>query len=180
VSVALNAPLDVFMVRKLGAPGHEELAMGAITSGGEIVLSSEVIEARNITDEQIQSEVQREQGELARREQQYRDGRPAPELRDRTVIVVDDGLATGSTMRAAALAIRKQAPRQLVVAVPVSDRTVCASITDIVDEIVCLITPDILYAVGLWYEDFTPTSDEEVRDLLHRRQGAIEVSGALP
>ena len=176
VAMALDAPLDLFVVRKLGVPGHEELAMGAIASGGEIVLNDAVILSRHVSAEQVQRIIATERSELSRREQSYRDGKQAPSLSDRIVVLVDDGLATGSTMRAAASAIRKQKPRQIIVAVPISDPKVCEALNDIVDKTVCMITPEPFYAVGLWYEDFAPTGDDEVRELLQLRRDAFQSS----
>jgi len=176
VASALDVPLDVILVRKLGVPGHEELAMGAIASGGEIVLNDVIVRERHISDEQLQHVVAREQTELSRREQRYRDGNPAHEVCDRTVLLIDDGLATGSTMRAAAMATYKQGPRRIVVAAPISDPEVCEDFRDVVDEIVCLVTPNPFYAVGIWYQDFTPTTDVEVCELLRRRQLALRFS----
>lgn len=168
VARALNAALDVFLVRKLGVPGQEELAMGALASGGVRVLNREVVEALGIPDRVIQAVAAREQEELERRERLYRDDRPFPDLRGRTVILIDDGLATGATMRAAAAALRQQGPDRIVIAVPVAAPSVCEEFRAAVDEVVCALTPDPFYAVGLWYEDFSPTTDDEVRDLLQR------------
>jgi len=168
VARALDAPLDVFLVRKLGVPGHEELAMGAIASGGVVVLNDAVVRALGIPDSAIDAVAADEQRELDRRERSYRDARPPPDVRDRTVILVDDGLATGSTMRAAAAALCEQHPDRLVVAVPVAAPETCDELASEVDEIVCTITPEPFYAVGLWYEDFSQTTDQEVRDLLVR------------
>jgi len=170
VAKALDAPLDIFLVRKLGVPGHEELAMGAIASGGMRVLNEEIVRGLRISDEQIQAVVAKELRELRRREQLYRGDRPPPDVRDRVVILVDDGLATGSTMRAAAEALRQQGPKRIVVAVPISAPSTCAAFSDVVDEMVCAVTPEPFYAVGLWYADFSPTSDDEVRELLRRHQ----------
>jgi predicted phosphoribosyltransferase len=166
VARALHVPLDVFLVRKLGVPGHEEYAMGAVASGGVRVLNRDVIEALHIPDELIDEVVAREERELERRERAYRGGRPFPDLRGKTVILVDDGLATGSTMLAAATALRQQQPARLVVAVPVGSPETCDAFRSHVDDIVCAITPDPLYAVGLWYADFAQTTDDEVRELL--------------
>lgn len=172
VARALNAPLDVFLVRKLGVPGHEELAMGAIATGGVIVLNDSVVQALRIGREELDRVAAAERAELARRERAYRGDRPAPDVRGRTAILIDDGLATGSTMRAAAAALRRQEPARIVIAVPVSSPQTCQELGAEVDEIVCLLTPEMFYAVGMWYIDFSPTTDEEVRDLL--RQGKVE------
>ena len=168
VARALDAPLDVFLVRKLGVPGREELAMGAIATGGVRVLNEEVVEALRIPEEVIAVAAAREQQELRRRERLYRDDRPGPQVRGRTIILIDDGLATGSTMRAAAAALRQQQPACLIVAVPTAAPETCAEFQAEVDEVICATTPDPFYAVGLWYEDFSQTTDEEVRDLLER------------
>jgi putative phosphoribosyl transferase len=170
VAQALAAPLDVFLVRKLGVPGHEELALGAIASGGVRVLNEDVIKALNLSDTIIATVTEEQQAELARRERAYRGDRPAPDLRDRIVILVDDGLATGSTMRAAVAAVRQSAPARVVVAVPTGAPSTCAALQAEADEVVCLITPEPFRAVGLWYADFRPTTDEEVVDLLARSQ----------
>jgi putative phosphoribosyl transferase len=168
VAQALGAPLDVFLVRKLGLPGQEELAMGAIASGGVTVLNSEVVDTLRIPDRIIDQVAAQEQRELERRERRYRGDRPPPDVRGKTVILVDDGLATGATMHAAAAALREQGPDRIVVAVPTAAPETCDAFRDTVDDIVCAITPDPFYAVGLWYDDFSQTSDEEVRDLLVR------------
>ena len=166
VAKALGAPLDVFAVRKLGVPGREELAMGAIASGGLLVLDRHLINSLGISNSKIQRAVAAELRELERREAAYRGGRGPPELTGKTVILVDDGLATGSTMRAAALAVRERRPARVVVAVPVAAAQTCDEFRDDVDEIVCAVTPRPFHAVGVWYEDFSQTSDEEVRELL--------------
>ncbi|HEY3025561.1 MAG TPA: phosphoribosyltransferase [Pyrinomonadaceae bacterium] len=166
----LKAPLDVFLVRKLGVPGYEELAMGAIASGGVRVLNKDIIDYLRIPDEVIDAVAAREQQELERRERAYRDDHPPPDVKDRVVILIDDGLATGSTMRAAAASLRLQKPRRIVVAVPVSSPETCDEFRSEVDEIVCAFTPEHFQGVGLWYEDFSQTSDEEVRQLLARTQ----------
>ena len=174
VAHALQAPLDVFVVRKLGLPGHEEFAMGAIASGGVRVMNP--LPGLTVSPEAIAQVVAREQDELARRELLYRGGSPAVALRGRTVIVVDDGLATGSTMRAAVLAIRQQHPARLVVAVPVGAAETCAMLRQDADEVVCPAMPSPFHAVGLWYRDFPQASDEEVHQLLdeaHREHGAM-------
>ena len=166
VAKALGAPLDVFAVRKLGVPGREELAMGAIASGGLLVLDRHLISSLGISNSEIQRAVAAELRELDRREAAYRGGRGPPELTGKTVILVDDGLATGSTMRAAAQAVRERRPARVVVAVPVAAAQTCDEFRDDVDEIVCAVTPSPFHAVGVWYEDFSQTSDEEVRELL--------------
>jgi putative phosphoribosyl transferase len=168
VAQALHAPLDVFLVRKLGLPGHEELAMGAIASGGLRVLNEDVVRSLRITEDVIESVAAEQQQELERRERAYRDGRPVPEVRGRIVILIDDGLATGSTMRAAVAALRRQSPARIIVAVPVGAPETCADLQAEADEVICGMTPDPFYAVGLWYKDFRQTTDEEVHDLLER------------
>ena len=179
VAKELKAPLDVFLVRKLGVPGHEELAMGAIASGGVRVVNEELVNYLGIPDEVIDGIAAVEQRELERRERAYRDGRPLPDVKDRILILIDDGLATGSTMRAAAASLRLQKPRRIVVAVPVSSPETCDEFRSEVDEIVCAVTPQHFQGVGLWYDDFSQTSDEEVRELLKRavlREGHVASS----
>src|SRR5918996_755015 len=166
VAKRLNAPLDVFIVRKLGVPGFEELAVGAIASGGVRVLNEDVMRAIPNAEETIELITATETAELERREQEYRDGRPAPELRDRVVILVDDGLATGATMRAAVKALRQRDVAKIVAAVPVGPPDTCREVENEADETVCLSMPDFFQAVGQYYEDFSQTSDEEVRELL--------------
>jgi predicted phosphoribosyltransferase len=168
VAQRLGVPLDVFIVRKLGVPGFEELAAGAIASGGVRVLNEDVVRALPDADEAIESMTARETAELERREQNYRDGRLAPELRGRVVILVDDGLATGATMRAAVKALRQRGVAKIVVAVPVGPPETCREFEEEADEIICAIVPEFFQAVGQYYEDFSQTSDEEVRDLLAR------------
>jgi putative phosphoribosyl transferase len=170
VAKALRAPLDVFVVRKLGVPGHEELAMGAIASGGVLLLDRELVERLGISSAELDRIVAAEARELERREAAYRNDRPPPELEGKTVILVDDGLATGASMQAAALAVRRHNPARIVVAVPVAAAETCDEFRDDVDEVVCAVTPAPFYAVGLWYEDFTQTTDDEVRDLLARAE----------
>lgn len=168
VARALRAPLDVFLVRKLGVPGQEELAMGAIASAGVRVINEDVVRLLQISDDVIDSVAETQLRELERRERAYRDDRPLPNTHGRTVILIDDGLATGSTMRAAVAALRQQGPARIVVAVPVANPATCEDFRAEVDEVVCLQTPEPLYAVGSWYEDFTQTSDAEVHALLEQ------------
>jgi predicted phosphoribosyltransferase len=168
IARALHAPLEVFLVRKLGVPGHEELAMGAIASGDVRVVNQDVAKYLGISNEMIDIAAAREKRELHRREQAYRNNRAAPEVAGKTVILVDDGLATGSTMRAAAAALRKQNPARIIVAVPVAAPQTCEELRKEVDEIVCGYTPEPFYGVGLWYQDFSQTTDDEVRLLLDK------------
>ena len=174
VARALQAPLDIFVVRKLGFPDHEEYAMGAIASGGVCVMNPEADLA--VPAEAVAAVVEREQAELLRRERLYRGERPAISLAGRTVIVVDDGLATGATMRAALLAIRQQRPAHLVVAVPVGARESCQALHDQADEVVCAAMPQPFRAVGLWYEEFPQASDDEVRELLEEARCALALN----
>ncbi|MFL5330743.1 MAG: phosphoribosyltransferase [Gemmataceae bacterium] len=162
----LNCPLDIFLVRKLGVPNREELAMGAIASGDVRVLNEEVINALGITAEEIEEVARNEVSELQRREKLYRSDRPMPDLNGRTVILVDDGLATGSTMKAAVQAVRKLGPARVVVAVPVGASDTCDAMDQIADEAVCARTPEPFMGVGMWYQDFSQTTDEEVCELL--------------
>lgn len=172
VALALNAPLDVFIVRKLGLPGQEELAIGAIASGGVRVLNEDIIRMLRLPAEVIERVAQHETKELARRERMYRGDRPAPEVRDRTVILIDDGLATGASMRAAVAGLRAQNPKRIVVAVPTAAPETCDEFQSEVDEVVCAITPEPFLGVGRWYDDFSQTTDEGVRLFLEdaRRQ----------
>jgi putative phosphoribosyl transferase len=174
VARRLKAPLDVWVVRKLGTPGHEELAMGAIASGGGRVLNQEIVESLQISLDTIAAVEQQQRVELERRERLYRGSRPFPDLTDQTVLLIDDGLATGATMKAAIAAARQKQPRRLVVAVPVAPPDTVAEIQALADQVVCLETPAFFQAVGLWYEHFPQTSDEEVLALLkaaHRSDG---------
>jgi putative phosphoribosyl transferase len=171
VARALNAPLDVFVVRKLGVPGHEEFAMGAIASGGVRVLNADVVDGLGIPKAVIDRVAESEERELERREREYRGDRPAVDVRGRTVILVDDGLATGSSMRVATMALREMQPAQIVVAVPVGSPETCAEFEAEVDKVVCAATPQPFWAVGQWYSDFSQTNDEEVRVLLRRAAG---------
>jgi len=166
IAEALGAPLDIFVVRKLGMPGHPEYAMGAIASGGIRVISDDVIRWYGISPAAIEAVAREELAELERREREYRRGRALTDLREKTVILVDDGLATGSTMRAAVLAVRRLRPGRVVVAVPVGAREMCEALREVADEVVCALTPEPFSAVGLWYIDFSQTTDEEVRHLL--------------
>jgi putative phosphoribosyl transferase len=176
VAQALQAPLDVFLVRKLGVPGHKELAMGAIATGGVRVLNDEVIRALAIAPEVIETVTAAEQQELARREQLYRGDRPPLEVRGHILILVDDGLATGATMRAAVAALRQQQPACLIIAVPMAAVETCEALRAEVDEIICAVTPRSFYAVGQGYEDFSPTTDAEVRHLLQQSACAPSAS----
>jgi len=168
VAHELHAPLDVFLVRKLGVPGHEELAMGAIASGGVRIVDQNLVEMLGIEPGEIDRVTVLEQRELERRELRYRDKRPPPDVTGRTVILVDDGLATGSTMRAAVEALRQEGAHRIVVGVPIAAPDTCESLRKEVDDIVCAVTPEPFRAVGIWYVDFSETSDEEVRELLER------------
>jgi erythromycin esterase-like protein/predicted phosphoribosyltransferase len=174
VARALRVPLDVFVVRKLGVPGHEELAMGAVATGGVRVLNDEVVKRLGIPDFIIDTAAAEEQQELARRERLYRGSRPPPDVRGRTVILVDDGLATGATMHAAIEALRQQQPARIVVAVPTASPDTCEQMRKEVDEVVCAVTPEPFQAVGRWYQDFSQTTDEEVRALLAQQCGPDE------
>jgi putative phosphoribosyl transferase len=168
VAKALKAPLDVFLVRKLGLPGHEELAMGAIASGGVRVLNEDVVRRLDIPASIIDQVASREQKELERRERAYRGDRPSLDVQDRIAILVDDGLATGASMRAAVAGLKRRQPASVIVAVPTAAPETCKDLEDEVDEIVCAITPQPFFGVGLWYDDFSQTTDEVVRDLLEQ------------
>lgn len=170
VAMELGAPLAVFVVRKLGVPGYKELAMGAIASGGVVVLDEGLVRRLGISRTQLEDAIAREAQELERRENAYDGRRGPPKLEGKTVILVDDGLATGSTMRAAAMAVRELKPARVVVAVPVAAAETCDDFRDVVDEVVCDVTPRPFHAVGLWYENFSQTSDDEVRELLERAE----------
>lgn len=181
VAQVLAAPLDIFLVRKLGVPGHEELAMGAIATGNVRVLNDDVVDYLRIPPRVIDSVARSEMMELKRRELEYRGERPEPDVRGKTVVLIDDGLATGSTIRAAAQALRQQNPARIVVAVPVSAPQPCDEYQIGVDEIICASTPEPFHGVGAWYDDFSQTTDEEVRDLLEkaRRQHRVKVAGSI-
>ena len=166
VARELNAPLDVFIVRKLGVPGHEELGMGAIATGGVRTLQDGIVRELGISPQTIEAVSAREQAELERRERLYRGDRPAPTIKGRTVVIVDDGLATGSTMKAAIQAVRQQDPRQVIVAVPTAPSETCEQLKESADHVVCALTPEPFFAVGGSYADFTQITDGEVRDLI--------------
>lgn len=182
VARGVGAPLDVFIVRKLGVPGHEELAMGALASGGLCVLNEEVVRSRGITKEDIFEATRTENHELGRRERAYRGDRGPTNIAGKIVILIDDGLATGATMRAAIRAVRQRTPTRVVAAVPVAAPETCSEMADEADEMVCAATPAPFLAVGLWYEDFSQTTDAEVRELLEaarREQGPSASAEAL-
>ena len=172
VARALHAPLDVFVVRKLGVPWQEELAMGALASGGVRVLNEDVIETAGVGPLEVNEATRREKAELDRRERQYRGERPLPDLSGKTIILVDDGLATGASMRVAVEALRQGRPARIVVAVPVAAAETCEAIREVADDVVCAMTPQRFAAVGLWYDDFSQTTDEEVHELLERARAA--------
>ncbi len=175
VAIALHAPLDVFLVRKLGLPGQEELAIGAIASGGSRLLNDKLICSLHLPAQQVQSITQHETWELERRERLYRGDRDAPNIQGHTLILVDDGMATGSTMRVAVTALRQNDPRKIIVAVPVAASAACKQLRREADAVVCLSTPPDFYAVGEWYRDFSQVSDTEVRELLDRAQSQPEL-----
>ncbi|MEP0869596.1 phosphoribosyltransferase [Trichocoleus desertorum AS-A10] len=179
IAAALHVPLDIFLVRKLGVPGHEELAMGAIASGDVRVLNQDVVEMQQISDTALEQVTQREQQELQRREHLYRGDRPVLSISDQLVILVDDGLATGATMRAAVMAVRQHQPQEIVVAVPVGARQAYEQLSPQVDAIICAVLPERFASVGAWYEAFPQTSDREVCELLQRSQDAAFLSAQL-
>jgi putative phosphoribosyl transferase len=179
VAQGLGLPLDIFLVRKLGVPGYEELAMGAIASGGVQVINQDVVRSIHISTNEIREIAEKEGQELLRRERVYRDDRPRLEVKDRSIILVDDGLATGATMRAAVVALRKQGPRKIVIAVPVASVDTCDEFRVKVDDIICGITPAHFNAVGNWYDDFAQTSDEEVIQLLRQANSPGQNTGAM-
>ena len=176
IAVALHAPLDVFLSRKLGAPGQEEFAMGAISSGGIRVINWKAVEALGISERELEAVTARERAELERREQAYRDNRSAPGLKGRTVIMVDDGVATGASMQAAIVALRQLQPARIVVAVPVAPYSAIAALRSVAEEVVCVVTPDFFYGVGQFYEDFSQLTDEEVRDFLTQARESLTCS----
>jgi putative phosphoribosyl transferase len=168
VARALGAPLDIFVVRKLGVPGHEEFAMGAIASGGIRLVDAAIVRQLGISEREIEAVARAEQRELERRERQYRGDRPLPDVAGRTAILVDDGLATGASMRVAVAALRREHPARIVVGVPIAPAETCEALREEADAVVCALTPDPVAAVGLWYEDFEQTTDDEVHALLER------------
>jgi putative phosphoribosyl transferase len=172
VARAIKAPLDVLIVRKLGLPGQEELALGAIASGGIRILNEDIIEALGVSRSIIDQVTERELAELERREKQYRGNRPAPEIRDRTVILIDDGLATGASMRIAVRSLKDHGPVRIIVAVPVAPAETCTALAREADEVVCSLTPAPFYSIGAWYEDFAQTSDNEVIELLEKARAS--------
>jgi predicted phosphoribosyltransferase len=176
VAQALGAPLDVYLVRKLGVPGHAELAMGAIASGGVRVVNQAMLRSLRISPQQLDAVIRAEEAELRRQERVYRGDRPPPDVSGRTAILVDDGLATGATMQAAVAALRSAGPKEVVVAVPVAPPETCAELEAEADRVVCALTPEPFYAVGAWYRDFSQTSDDEVRELLRRNQAVRAAS----
>ncbi|HEY7406836.1 MAG TPA: phosphoribosyltransferase [Gemmatimonadaceae bacterium] len=176
IARALRVPLDVFVVRKLGVPGQPEFAMGAIASGGALVLDQQTIGELRISRDAVERVIAMERAELARREELFRGSRPPVDVSGRTIILVDDGLATGSTVQAAIAALRKEGPASVIVAAPVGSREACGAIGAVTDGCLCAMIPDRFYAVGLWYEDFSETTDAEVRQLLSR---AEELDGAV-
>ncbi|HEY1881974.1 MAG TPA: phosphoribosyltransferase [Candidatus Cybelea sp.] len=179
VAQRLGLPLDVYVVRKLGVPGHAELAMGALASDGTCVLDREIVASLRIDERDVQAVVAREIEEVARRERIFRDERPQAEVAGKSVILVDDGLATGATMRAAVTALRKRSPAEIVVAVPVAAYRTCEALTDVADRVVCPYTPEPFVAVGLFYENFEQTRDEEVRQLLDTAAGRTGQGGSV-
>jgi putative phosphoribosyl transferase len=175
VARKLNVPLDLMLVRKLGVPGQRELAMGALASGGSKVMNQELVESLRLSEATLQAVINEEEQELERRERAYRGNRPPPDVQDRRVILVDDGLATGATMRVAIAALRQQKPARIIVAIPVAPSSTVEKLRQEADEVFCLATPEPFFAIGRWYVDFSQTSDEEVRDLLDQaRHGSEE------
>ena len=172
VARALELPLDVFVVRKLGLPWHQELAMGALASGGVRLINQHLIRQLGVSESEVERITRQEQQELERRELRFRGSRAFPDLKGKTVLLIDDGLATGASMRVAVTALRQEGAKRVVVGVPVASPDTCDSFRDITDDIVCVVTPEPFHAVGLWYEDFGQTTDEEVHDLLDRGRAA--------
>lgn len=174
VAKQLKVPLDVFIVRKLGVPGHEELAMGALATGEAIVFNEEIVESLKVSPKAIEQVIEQESQELKRRELAYRGNRPFPNLKDKTVILVDDGIATGASIRAAIVALRRFKPKEIIIAVPVAEINTCKAIAKIADKVICPLKPEHFYAVGAWYEYFDQTSDAEVKELLEQAGDAEE------
>lgn len=177
VATALGVPLDVFVVRKIGLPWHEELAMGALASGGVRILDTDLIRVANVSEDEVEHITAQEEIELARREKQFRGDRPFPSMEGMTAILVDDGLATGASMRVAVAALRQENPARIVVAVPIASPETCAAFRDVADDIVCAVTPELFQAVGVWYDDFSQTTDEEVHNLLEHARGEAAYAG---
>lgn len=180
VARALNLPLDICLVRKLGAPGHRELAMGAIASGGVRVLNYDVLSWLNISEKTVEHVADRELRELQRRDRVYRGDRPQPVIQGQTILLIDDGIATGSTMRAAIAILKTQQPQQIVVAIPVAPLGICQALKTEVDHVICLATPEPFYAIGLWYENFAQTTDDEVCKLLAQQYQNAELIPMAP
>jgi putative phosphoribosyl transferase len=182
VAHALRAPLEVFLVRKLGVPEYEELAMGAIAAGGVRLVNWDTVEALGVSQSALDAVIRKEERELSRRERLYRTDRPPLTVAGKVVILVDDGLATGSTMRAAVAALREQRPARIVIGVPIAAPSTCGELAAVADAIVCAVTPESFYSVGAWYEDFSQTTDEEVRELLElaARERAEEQQATAP
>jgi putative phosphoribosyl transferase len=174
IATKLHLPLDVCLVRKLGVPGHKELAMGAIASGDIMAINRDVVDWLNIPQQVIERVATKEKEELARRDRVYRGNRPFPKIRDRTIILVDDGIATGATLRAAIITLQQQQPKEIVVAVPIAPPSVYQSLTAEVDRVICLLQPEPLNSISLWYESFSQTTDKEVCDLLARANSGVQ------
>lgn len=173
VAAALHAPLDVFIVRKLGVPGHSELAMGAIAQGGITIFNEEIVSSLNVTEDEIERVIAHENAELKRRALKYRGQRPFPDLQGKTVIIVDDGIATGASMKVAIQAVKQTNPQAIIVAVPVADQSIQDTMNTLCDQFVCPMLVDQLHAVGLWYRDFSQTEDEEVIALLKKASSTV-------
>jgi putative phosphoribosyl transferase len=170
IATKLHLPLDVCLVRKLGVPKQQELAMGAIATGNVVKINRDIVEWSNVSRDAIEQTIEREKEELERRDRTYRGERPLPQIRDRSIILVDDGIATGATIRAAIATLQQQQPQEIVIAVPVASPAVCRSLATEANKIICLIKPESLQSISLWYEDFSQTSDKEVRDLLAKAE----------
>lgn len=173
IAKKLHLPLDICLVRKLGVPKQQELAMGAIATGNIVKINRDIVEWSNVSRDAIEQTIEREKEELERRDRTYRGERPLPQIRDRSIIIVDDGIATGATIRAAIATLRQQQPKEIIIAVPVASPAVCRSLAAEADKIICLIQPESLQSISLWYEDFSQTSDEEVRDLLAKAKSEL-------